>query len=309
MECTVHTACSLCVFCIILATVTVLTNLLIQCCVHPTSCSPPVTVLTQLLIQWLFVHHVECSRRYKTPPALKAHITKYHSANSNTNNLTVPRGAANVTVSRSTASVTVPRGATNVSIPRVPSGVVNANSTANPPQPPPTNNTSVSDSITSPQADEKPATKTSRRSSNSSNVSNDEVVLQKRTRNKKTHVRYCDFCLGDEGVNKITGKAEKMVVCSKCGRCGECIQLVIVMSIIQMYSSLPAPPTAHPSCLKFTPALAAIIMTYQWECIECKSCAICNKSDQEVSSPLPPPPPPYELHCGGVFQFIFYSTL
>ena len=39
---------------------------------------------------------------------------------------------------------------------------------------------------------------------------------------------------------------------------------------------------AHPSCLKFTPALAAIIMTYQWECIECKSCAICNKSDQEV---------------------------
>ena len=39
---------------------------------------------------------------------------------------------------------------------------------------------------------------------------------------------------------------------------------------------------AHISCLQLSPDLAAIVMTYPWECIECKSCAICSKSDNEV---------------------------
>ena len=41
-------------------------------------------------------------------------------------------------------------------------------------------------------------------------------------------------------------------------------------------------PAAHLSCLQLSPDLAAIVMTYPWECIECKSCAICTKSDNEV---------------------------
>ena len=31
---------------------------------------------------------------------------------------------------------------------------------------------------------------------------------------------YCDFCLGDDGTNKKSSKAEKMVSCANCGRSG-----------------------------------------------------------------------------------------
>ena len=31
----------------------------------------------------------------------------------------------------------------------------------------------------------------------------------------------CDFCLGDNNLNKKTGRTEKLVSCSDCGRSGE----------------------------------------------------------------------------------------
>ena len=31
---------------------------------------------------------------------------------------------------------------------------------------------------------------------------------------------YCDFCLGDDGVNRKSGKMERMVSCADCGRSG-----------------------------------------------------------------------------------------
>ncbi|XP_065919107.1 zinc finger protein ubi-d4-like isoform X2 [Dysidea avara] len=68
---------------------------------------------------------------------------------------------------------------------------------------------------------------------------------------------YCDFCLGDDNLNKKTGKPEKLVSCADCGRSG------------------------HPSCLQFSPALMEIVMTYRWQCIECKSCHLCGQSDND----------------------------
>lgn len=32
---------------------------------------------------------------------------------------------------------------------------------------------------------------------------------------------YCDFCLGDETINKKTNKHERMVSCADCGRSGK----------------------------------------------------------------------------------------
>ena len=32
---------------------------------------------------------------------------------------------------------------------------------------------------------------------------------------------YCDFCLGDDNLNKKTGKPEKLVSCADCGRSGK----------------------------------------------------------------------------------------
>jgi zinc finger protein ubi-d4 len=68
---------------------------------------------------------------------------------------------------------------------------------------------------------------------------------------------YCDFCLGDDSINQKTRKPEKMVSCADCGRSG------------------------HPSCLQFSPSLAAVVLTYRWQCIECKSCSLCGKSDND----------------------------
>lgn len=31
---------------------------------------------------------------------------------------------------------------------------------------------------------------------------------------------YCDFCLGDDSMNKKTNKPEKLVSCADCGRSG-----------------------------------------------------------------------------------------
>uniref|UniRef100_H3D055 Double PHD fingers 3 n=1 Tax=Tetraodon nigroviridis TaxID=99883 RepID=H3D055_TETNG len=68
---------------------------------------------------------------------------------------------------------------------------------------------------------------------------------------------YCDFCLGDQDSNKKTGQAEELVSCSDCGRSG------------------------HPTCLQFTDNMMQAVQTYQWQCIECKSCSICGTSEND----------------------------
>ncbi|WWD19388.1 hypothetical protein CI109_103848 [Kwoniella shandongensis] len=62
----------------------------------------------------------------------------------------------------------------------------------------------------------------------------------------------CSFCAGSDDRNKL-GEKERMVSCSKCGRSG------------------------HPTCLNMqTPRLRARVMTYDWNCIECKTCEQCH---------------------------------
>ncbi|XP_017264772.1 zinc finger protein DPF3 isoform X2 [Kryptolebias marmoratus] len=68
---------------------------------------------------------------------------------------------------------------------------------------------------------------------------------------------YCDFCLGDQDSNRKTGQAEELVSCSDCGRSG------------------------HPTCLQFTENMMQAVRTYQWQCIECKSCSLCGTSEND----------------------------
>ncbi|XP_075904466.1 zinc finger protein DPF3 isoform X3 [Nelusetta ayraudi] len=68
---------------------------------------------------------------------------------------------------------------------------------------------------------------------------------------------YCDFCLGDQDANRKTGQAEELVSCSDCGRSG------------------------HPTCLQFTDNMMQAVRTYQWQCIECKSCSVCGTSEND----------------------------
>jgi len=67
----------------------------------------------------------------------------------------------------------------------------------------------------------------------------------------------CDFCLGDKDNNVKTGKAEELVSCSDCGRSG------------------------HPTCLQFTDNMIISVKKYPWQCIECKCCSICGKSEDD----------------------------
>lgn len=67
---------------------------------------------------------------------------------------------------------------------------------------------------------------------------------------------YCDFCLGGSSKN-ADGKPEELVSCHDCGRSG------------------------HPSCLKFTKNMLVSTKRYGWQCIECKSCAICGTSEND----------------------------
>ncbi|KAA0189038.1 Zinc finger protein ubi-d4 [Fasciolopsis buskii] len=67
----------------------------------------------------------------------------------------------------------------------------------------------------------------------------------------------CDFCLGDERLNKKTGRPEGMLRCSDCGRC------------------------AHFFCLQFTTNMITSVKTYRWQCIECKTCWLCGTSEND----------------------------
>ncbi|CAI8017840.1 Zinc finger protein DPF3 [Geodia barretti] len=71
----------------------------------------------------------------------------------------------------------------------------------------------------------------------------------------------CDFCLGDNNLNKKTGRTEKLVSCSDCGRSG------------------------HPTCMQFSASLSLVVRTYRWQCIECKTCHLCGTSENDVRTP------------------------
>ncbi|XP_069065049.1 zinc finger protein DPF3 isoform X2 [Pleurodeles waltl] len=68
---------------------------------------------------------------------------------------------------------------------------------------------------------------------------------------------YCDFCLGDSSNNRKSGQPEELVSCSDCGRSG------------------------HPTCLQFTANMTEAVKTYEWQCIECKSCSLCGTSEND----------------------------
>ncbi|XP_074719155.1 PHD finger protein 10 isoform X1 [Strix uralensis] len=66
----------------------------------------------------------------------------------------------------------------------------------------------------------------------------------------------CGICLKGKESNK-KGKAEALIRCSQCDNSG------------------------HPSCLDMTPELVAMIKTYPWQCMECKTCIICGQPHHE----------------------------
>ncbi|KAF2980084.1 hypothetical protein EK904_009520, partial [Melospiza melodia maxima] len=37
----------------------------------------------------------------------------------------------------------------------------------------------------------------------------------------------------------------------------------------------------HPTCLQFTTNMTEAVKTYQWQCIECKSCSLCGTSEND----------------------------
>ncbi|CAF2098763.1 unnamed protein product, partial [Rotaria magnacalcarata] len=67
----------------------------------------------------------------------------------------------------------------------------------------------------------------------------------------------CGFCLGDNEKN-ANGVSEKMINCAECGNSG------------------------HPSCLQYSEKLVKKIRTIHWQCIDCKRCIGCNKSDDSL---------------------------
>ncbi|XP_062507602.1 PHD finger protein 10-like [Corticium candelabrum] len=61
----------------------------------------------------------------------------------------------------------------------------------------------------------------------------------------------CGICLEGKEKNKL-GEPEELISCCSCGNSG------------------------HPSCLDMSKELVAVIKTYPWQCIECKTCMLCN---------------------------------
>ena len=44
--------------------------------------------------------------------------------------------------------------------------------------------------------------------------------------------------------------------------------------------------SGHPNCLELTNEMVAVILTYPWQCMECKSCVLCSDPQQEVIIPF-----------------------
>lgn len=69
----------------------------------------------------------------------------------------------------------------------------------------------------------------------------------------------CDYCLLTATCNP-SGKSEELLVCKDCNA------------------------KAHPSCMDYSGELARRSRMSPWQCIDCKTCYICQDSEDAVSS-------------------------
>ena len=65
--------------------------------------------------------------------------------------------------------------------------------------------------------------------------------------------------------------------------------LVNVSTVDLFFSFTPVYITGHPSCLDMNIQLVAVIQTYPWQCMECKTCIICRDPFDEVINRHGPP--------------------
>uniref|UniRef100_A0A673C4B0 PHD finger protein 10 n=1 Tax=Sphaeramia orbicularis TaxID=375764 RepID=A0A673C4B0_9TELE len=66
----------------------------------------------------------------------------------------------------------------------------------------------------------------------------------------------CGICEKGKEANK-KGKPEALIHCSQCDNSG------------------------HPSCLEMSEELVCVIQTYRWQCMECKTCTVCQQPHHE----------------------------
>ncbi|KAK0134987.1 Zinc finger protein DPF3 [Merluccius polli] len=114
---------------------------------------------------------------------------------------------------------------------------------------------------------------------------------------------YCDFCLGDQESNRKTGQAEELVSCSDCGRSagrgrgrGKKRNGRKRSALEELFGSASdsEASTFHgfedaelediffsEDDAAFTENMMQAVKTYQWQCIECKSCSICGTSEND----------------------------
>lgn len=91
------------------------------------------------------------------------------------------------------------------------------------------------------------------------------TLVQKRAKDRRNNVScyksripppddLCGLCMKGKEANK-EGKPEALIGCSSCENSG------------------------HPSCLKMSAELVAMLSTYEWQCVECKACTVCVDTD------------------------------
>ncbi|CAK8684552.1 unnamed protein product [Clavelina lepadiformis] len=80
--------------------------------------------------------------------------------------------------------------------------------------------------------------------------------MQRKDVDETPELPFCGICSNDESCNK-KGQAEKFIKCSQCDNHG------------------------HPSCLEMIDELVSVILTYDWQCMECKTCTICSQPHRE----------------------------
>ncbi|KAI4801904.1 hypothetical protein KUCAC02_019771 [Chaenocephalus aceratus] len=100
---------------------------------------------------------------------------------------------------------------------------------------------------------------------------------------------YCDFCLGDQDSNRKTGQAEELVSCSDCGRSAgrrggvkkDGRKKRALEEMFGSASDSEASAFHGFEDAEFTDNMMQAVRTYQWQCIECKSCSLCGTSEND----------------------------
>lgn len=58
--------------------------------------------------------------------------------------------------------------------------------------------------------------------------------------------------------------------------------IICVCARLLLSMCLMCPPTlGHPSCLDMSKDLVGVIQTYRWQCMECKTCTVCQQPHHE----------------------------